>query len=74
MPAQVPRITADSVRREQLWAAMVRAVHLLLEDTEADLETQCACAADAGDQERVERLSRRLEMLRSLRKQIEALP
>ncbi|MCA1645323.1 MAG: hypothetical protein LC797_07600 [Chloroflexi bacterium] len=53
---------------------MVRAVDLLLESAETELEDECTRAAEAGDQERVERLSRRIMVLRNLRQQVEASP
>ena len=67
-------MTARDVRREQVWAALVRAVDFLLEETESGLEAEYYRAMSGDDQERVVRLSRRLEVVRSLRQQVEASP
>ena len=74
MRAEHNRVDTRAVRREQVWAAVVRAVDFLLEETESELQRQCERAISADDQERVARLSRRLLMVRSLRQQVEASP
>jgi len=74
MAANRARMTARDVRREQVWAALVRAVDFLLEETESGLEAEYYRAMSGDDQERVVRLSRRLQVVRSLRQQVEAPP
>ncbi len=74
MAAENTRVTAQAVRREQVWAALVRAVDFLLEETESGLEREYYRAMSGEDQERVVRLSRRLQVVRSLRRQVEASP
>jgi hypothetical protein len=74
MPAEHERANAKAVRREQVWAAVVHAVDFLLEQAEAELETEYHNAMSGGDQERVARLNRRLDMLRGLRRQVELSP
>ena len=74
MAAEHTRVTAQAVRREQVWAALVRAVDFLLEETESGLEREYSRAMSGEDQERVVRLSRRLQVVRSLRRQVEASP
>ena len=68
------RVTAQAVRREQVWAALVRAVDFLLEEAESGLDAEYYRAMSGDDQERVVRLSRRLQVVRSLRQQVEASP
>ena len=74
IPSDHARPSAQAVRREQVWAALVRAVDFLLEETETRFSDEYYRASSNNDQERVERLSRRLEMVRSLRRQVEAAP
>jgi hypothetical protein len=74
MPVEHVRSTARAVRREQVWAALVRAVDFLLEETETRLDDENCRAMNDDDQERVARLSRKLGMLRSLRQQVELPP
>jgi hypothetical protein len=73
-PAERVRPTAEAVRREQVWAAVVHAVDFLLEETESRFEDEYYRAMNGDDQERVARLSRKLQMVQSLRGQVEASP
>jgi hypothetical protein len=68
------RPTAQAVRREQVWAALVRAVDFLLAETESRFESEYSRAENGDDQERVALLGRKLHMVRTLRMQVEASP
>src|SRR5206468_2886685 len=74
MSAEQLRASTKAVRREQVWAAMIRAVDFLLAEAETGLEGDYHRAMSSDDQERLARLSRRLQMVQSLRQQVEASP
>jgi hypothetical protein len=67
-------VQARLVHREQVWAALLRAVNLLLENAEAELGKQLDVARLGEDRERDEVLARRIEVLAELRREISSSP
>ena len=68
------QMQARIAHREQVWAAILRAVTILLEEAESALVKQLGSARLGEDGEREELLERRIHVLTGLRRQICSSP
>ena len=69
-----PPLSARAVHREQIWAALIRAVCVLLEDRQSELEEAIHQATLDGDDARTQRLTARCLALQALRREVSAPP
>jgi hypothetical protein len=67
-------LTARGVHREQIWAALIRAVSVLLEERQTELEDAIRQATLDGDDARSQRLTARARALQALRREVSAPP
>ena len=65
---------ARSIHREQVWAAMIRAVLELLDEAQTELREQVDRAQRSDDVERLEYLLARLRVLKTLREEVGSPP
>src|SRR5688500_6334939 len=63
-------LSARAVHREQVWAAMIRAVETLLAETTRQLEEDAHQASLRGDEERARGLTARIRVLEELRREV----
>jgi hypothetical protein len=69
-----PALSARAVHREQVWAALIRAVETLLAETTRQLEDDAHHANLRGDEERARGLTARIRVLEELRREVLAPP
>lgn len=67
-------VSARAVHREQVWAALIRAVDFLLKEILEEIEDDLHRAQQNGDEEWIDRLMGRERLVKELRRQVLSPP
>lgn len=73
-PSQAGSLPARDVHREQVWAAVIRALDFLLDEALERVEDELNCAQRNGDEEATDRLVGRVRVLKELRREVMSPP